>query len=150
MKKTIVTAGVILLIVVLVSIPSNSVVTAGIHDGTDQRDTPNTRGDLGALSGYVTDIERNPIQGARIRVSFHDTYQESYSDAAGYYHVTDIPLCNCTKNSTCSKQGYNTEWVSLPIWENTTYDFLFTPTGHWFYVGGSGPGNYSKDPGCHR
>ncbi len=143
MKKTIVTAGVILLIVVLVSIPSHSIVIAGIHNGTNQS-VPNTKGDQGTLSGYVTDTEMNPIQGAQVRVSFHDTYQESYSDAAGFYHVTDIPLCNCTKNSTCSKQGYYPISVILSIWENTTYNFVLTSKGQWFYVGGVGPNNYTK------
>ncbi len=81
----------------------------------------------GTLSGYVADTEMNPIQGALVRVYFHETYRENYSDATGYYHVTDIPLCYCLKNATCSKEGYNPEWVLLVITENTTYDFILTP-----------------------
>ncbi len=80
----------------------------------------------GTLSGYVTDTSMNPIGGARIRVYFHETYEENYSDAFGYYHVTNIPICYCLKNATCSKEGYQTEWNMLSIDENTTHDFVLT------------------------
>jgi hypothetical protein len=83
----------------------------------------------GNLSGYVTDTQMNPIPGARVRVSFHETYEEDYSDATGYYHVTNIPLCYCLKNATCSKSGYQSQWVLLSIGENTTYDFILTELG---------------------
>ncbi|HWR64309.1 MAG TPA: right-handed parallel beta-helix repeat-containing protein [Candidatus Thermoplasmatota archaeon] len=98
----------------------------------------------GTLSGYVTDTEMSPIQGAHIRVDFHDTYRENYSDATGYYHVTDIPLCYCMKNVTCSKPGYIPASVSLTITENTTYDFILASTGPWLYVGGNGLENYTR------
>jgi len=78
------------------------------------------------LSGYVTDSFMNPINAALVRVYFHGTYEENYSNSLGYYHVTHIPLCYCVKNATCSKQGYRTEWVLLSISENTTYDFILT------------------------
>jgi hypothetical protein len=80
----------------------------------------------GSLSGYVTDPAMNPIEGARVRVYFHGNYSENYSDASGHYHVTNIPLCYCLKNTTCSKEGYNTEEVWLSIYENTTYNFVLT------------------------
>ena len=97
----------------------------------------------GTLSGYVTDPAMNPIEGARVRVYFHETYEENYTDSSGYYHVTNIPICYCLKNATASKEGYNTEWVLLAIGENTTYDFVLTPSGKTLYVGGSGAGNYT-------
>lgn len=80
----------------------------------------------GNLLGYVTDTSMNPLQGARIRVYFHETYEENYSDTTGHYHVTNIPLCYCMKNATCSKPGYQNQWVLLSISENTTYDFILT------------------------
>jgi len=83
----------------------------------------------GTLSGYVTDTLMNPLSGALVRVYFHGTYEENYSDSSGYYQVTDIPLCYCLKNATCSKPGYQTEWILLSIGENTTYDFTLTPLG---------------------
>ena len=83
----------------------------------------------GTLSGYVTDTLMNPLSGALVRVYFHETYEENYSDSSGYYQVTDIPLCYCLKNATCSKPGYLTEWVLLSIGENTTYDFTLAPLG---------------------
>lgn len=91
----------------------------------------------GNLSGYVTDQLDNPIEGALIRVHFHGTYEEDYSDENGYYHVTNIPICYCMKNATCSKQGYKTEWVLLAITENTTYDFVLYPSEVYPVLNGS-------------
>ncbi len=78
----------------------------------------------GTLSGYVNNTSMSPIEGALVRVYFHGTYEENYTDANGYYHVTNIPICYCMKNATCSKDGYRTEWVLLSIDENTTHDFI--------------------------
>jgi hypothetical protein len=80
----------------------------------------------GSLSGYVKNTNMDPIDGARVRVYFHGTYEEDYTDSSGYYHVTNIPICYCLKNCTASKEGYKTEWVLLSIDENTTYDFVLT------------------------
>lgn len=81
----------------------------------------------GTLSGYVTDPLENPIEGALIRIQFHETYEEDYSDENGYYYVDNIPICYCMKNCTCSKEGYNSEWILLAITENTTHDFVLYP-----------------------
>ncbi len=80
----------------------------------------------GSLSGYVNNTLMNPIKGALVRVYFHETYGEDYTDSSGYYHVTNIPICFCLKNTTASKSGYTTEWILLAIDENTTYDFVLT------------------------
>jgi len=80
----------------------------------------------GSLSGYVNNTLMNPIEGARVRVYFHGTYEEDYTDSSGYYHVTNIPICYCLKNATASKMGYETEWILLSITENTTHDFVLT------------------------
>ncbi|EMR75080.1 Carboxypeptidase regulatory-like domain-containing protein [Thermoplasmatales archaeon SCGC AB-540-F20] len=81
----------------------------------------------GTLSGYVNNTSMNPIEGTLVRVYFHETYEENYTDSSGYYHVTNIPICYCMKNCTASKEGYKTEWTLLGIDENTTYDFVLTP-----------------------
>jgi len=91
----------------------------------------------GTLSGYVTDPLLNPIEGALIKVYFHGTYEEDCSDENGYYHVTNIPICYCMKNCTCSKEGYKTEWVLLGISENTTYDFILYPDDPYPIFNGS-------------
>ena len=85
----------------------------------------------GTLSGYVTDEDTNPIEGALIRVNFHETYEENYSDEDGFYFVENIPICYCYKNVSCSKDGYKTEYVEMPIYENSTYDFVLE------YIGGT-------------
>ena len=81
----------------------------------------------GTLSGYVKDSSANPIEGALVRVYFHDEYRENYSDSTGYYHVVDIPICYCLKNATCSKEGFQPQWVLLAIYENTTYNYTLFP-----------------------
>ncbi len=78
----------------------------------------------GSLSGYVYDSSMNPIEGTRVRVCFHETYEEDYTDLYGYYYVTNIPICFCSKNCTAFKLGYKTEWVLLGIIENTIHDFV--------------------------
>lgn len=84
----------------------------------------------GSLSGYVNDTNSYPIKGARVRVSFHETYEEDYSDENGYYHVTNIPICYCLKNASCFKVCYTEEWVLLGIVEDTTHDFILNTTNH--------------------
>ncbi|KYK22139.1 hypothetical protein AYK24_08480 [Thermoplasmatales archaeon SG8-52-4] len=81
----------------------------------------------GSLLGYVNDSAGNPVEGALVRVHFHESFEEDYSDEDGYYHVTNIPICYCLKNTTCSKEGYITEWILIGIAENTTQDFVLIP-----------------------
>jgi hypothetical protein len=88
----------------------------------------------GTLSGYVNDTSMNPIEGALVRVYFHETYEEDYTDSSGYYHVTNIPICYCMKNCTASKEGYETDWVLLGIEEDTTYDFVLYTLGPFYPV----------------
>ena len=38
----------------------------------------------GSLSGYVNDTHMNPISGARVRVSYHNTYQQSECKVVDY------------------------------------------------------------------
>ena len=139
MQKTLLRKGiaftVILLFIGVSIIPSVSTIV-------EKKSNTLTFND-GSLSGYVNDTSMNPIEGARLRVCFHGTYEENNSDSSGYYHVTNIPICNCTKNCTAFKEGYKPECVWLSIYEDTIYDFVLTPS-KTLYVGGSGEGNYSK------
>jgi hypothetical protein len=84
----------------------------------------------GSLLGYVNDSSGTPIEGALVRVHFHETYEEDYSNSIGFYHVKNIPICYCLKNATCSKEGYKTEWILLSIVENTTHDFVLNSGNH--------------------
>lgn len=136
--------GIILLFIGVATAPSINAIMLIPDDVTRGTHASNFIADLGTLSGYVTDAAMNTIEGARVRVYFHETYRENYSDATGYYHVADIPLCYCIKNATCCKEGYNPVWVYLAITENTSYDFVLTLKGNWLNVGGSGPGNYTR------
>lgn len=139
-KNNLLNRGIILIVVVLFfganvtysigeNSGTNSVVNAGDTIISSESDASTLRTTLydGSLSGYVNDTSMNPIAGARVQVHFHGTYEENYTDSSGYYHVTNIPICYCLKNATCSKEGYRTEWVLLGIDENTTHDFVLVP-----------------------
>jgi parallel beta-helix repeat protein len=123
-----------LLFVSVTIIPSNST--------KDVKQSPITFFNDGTLSGYVNDTSMNPLVGALVRVYFHGTYEEDITDSSGYYHVTNIPICNCTKNCTAFKSGFKPEWILIGIFKNTTHDFVLTP-GNKLYVGGT-VNNYSK------
>jgi len=86
----------------------------------------------------------NPIEGAIIRALCGENYFENVSDSSGYYYIDNIPIIFCLWNVSASKTGYKTIWVETSIGENTTLDFVLTLLGKTLYVGGSGPGNYSK------
>jgi hypothetical protein len=101
-------------------------IGVSVSTSTGKIDTVKTIMNDGSLLGIVNDTSGNPIEGALVRVHFHETFEEDYSDEDGYYHVTYIPICYCLKNATCSKDGYKTEWVLLSIVENTTHDFILT------------------------
>jgi len=89
----------------------------------------------GTLSGYVTDIKNTAVPYARVRVSFQGTFSDAYSNRTGYYHVTDIPICNCTKSVTCSKIGYTPVTVTLSIDEHTMHSFVLVPTNYSMTIG---------------
>ena len=119
-KKFLVIITVFILIIIGFSSGVQSLIIK--EQTTFLKTTLNTQNN-GTLSGFVRDPSNNSIEGALVRVYFHEEYRENYSDSNGYYHVADIPICYCLKNATCSKEGYKTEWVLLSIYENTTYDF---------------------------
>ncbi|KYK24349.1 hypothetical protein AYK25_00505 [Thermoplasmatales archaeon SM1-50] len=45
-----------------------------------------------------------PLSRELVRVYFHGTYEENYSDSFGYYYETDIPLCYCLKTPRAQNQ----------------------------------------------
>jgi hypothetical protein len=117
LKKGLVVIVILLFIGVPLALNINAEIESNESTYTDFLDDGN-------LSGYVYDSNMEPIEGARVRVYFHETYEEDYTDSSGYYHVTNIPICWCMKNATASKEDYVTEWVYLSIGESTTYNFI--------------------------
>jgi len=133
MKRKWLAAGIMLLCIELTVLPVTEARLSAEEMMSKDGCASTYTEDLGTLSGYVTDPAMNPIEGALVRVYFHDTYKENYSDSTGYYHVTDIPICYCIKNATCSKDGYQTQWALLSIYENTSYDFVLLPLDGYSY-----------------
>ena len=69
---------------------------------------------------------------------------QNISDSNGFYYIDNVPIVDCYWNVSASKHGYDISWFEMSIDINSTYDFVLTPLGKTLYVGGSGPGNYSK------
>jgi parallel beta-helix repeat protein len=77
----------------------------------------------GTISGYVRDSLSNPIAGAKVKVSYHGTFQQDYTDSKGYYFVSNIPICYCLKNVTVTKSGYSSVSIQTGIGEGTVHNF---------------------------
>ena len=52
----------------------------------------------GSISGFVNDSIGNPIEGVRVRVDFHETFEEDFTDESGYYNVVNIYMRNTSEN----------------------------------------------------
>jgi len=106
----------------------NTTISPNLANKTTLQTYPqHTTIENGTLSGYVTDTVQKPIADALIRVNYHGTYQEAYSNETGYYLVTNIPICYCLKNCTCTKTGYKNNSIFLAIDETTTHNFQLYP-----------------------
>jgi hypothetical protein len=138
-KKVVFKTG---LVVIFLLIGTAVIPSTGMNDKTEINRSIND----GNLSGYVTDSSMNPIENVLVRVYFHETYEEDYSDENGYYHVTNIPTCECLKNCTCSKEGYKTVWVEMGITENTVYNFILYPDEVYPEFEGSNCNNWWNSP----
>ena len=86
-----------------------------------------TNEDTASISGFINDIEINPIDEAKVSVSCGEEYYECYSDENGYYHKEDLPLLFCIWNITVFKIGYKTAYDDMPITQNSKYNFTLTP-----------------------
>ena len=81
----------------------------------------------GVLTGSVTNLMGLPVENALITVCYHeDVVHTGFTDTQGLYKIKDISLCKCLKNVTCSKNGYNSVSVLIPINELTVQDFVLT------------------------
>jgi len=49
----------------------------------------------GRLSGHVTDADGTPLEGVKVKIEFHDDFQETLTDENGLYSLTGIPVCFC-------------------------------------------------------
>ena len=98
----------------------------------------------GSLSGFVNDSFFNPIKGALVSIKCGGLHMQNTSDSNGFYYIDNVPIVDCYWNVSASKKGYETFWVEMAIDINSTYDFVLTFLGKTLYVGGSGPGNYSR------
>ena len=81
-----------------------------------------------SISGFITDLEMNPIDGTKISLSCGEESFECYSDETGYYHKEGLPLLFCIWNITVFKQNYEIAYVDMPIIENSKCNFTLIPS----------------------
>ena len=82
----------------------------------------------GTVSGVVTDADTGePIEDAMVVLTHDGKVWRTWTDAEGWYELTGIPLCFCLKDMTVSKEGYQTQQVSVAIGEDTIVDFALQP-----------------------
>ena len=74
----------------------------------------------GNLSGFVKDHFNNFIEGVKIKIEYHDTFQETFTDENGYYLISNIPICFCLKKIITLKEGYKNFTTEIGISENST------------------------------
>jgi len=104
---------------IIVLFIGSSTVTAIALEKQANPDPP-----YGSLSGYVYDTLMQPLNEVRVRVYFHGTFEEDYTDGTGYYFVDNIPICYCLKDAEAYKEGYKTETVTMSIGGDEILDFV--------------------------
>ncbi|MCK4613238.1 MAG: right-handed parallel beta-helix repeat-containing protein, partial [Thermoplasmata archaeon] len=81
----------------------------------------------GRLSGHVTDAFNSPLENVEVRVEGHKTFRLAFSDENGYYSISKLPICNCTKKVIASEEGYRDFEREVEIGENTILTIILIP-----------------------
>jgi len=82
--------------------------------------------DNGSLSGYITDINMNPIDSVKVTITCGDITFKCQSNETGYYYQGNIPIVDCYWNVSVFKLGYKVKQAVIAIDENTTYNFVLS------------------------
>jgi CBS domain-containing protein len=76
------------------------------------------------LTGTVTDADTGePIEDARMTLTYHDVSRKGLTDADGVYRFEDVPACFCLKNISASKDGYIDQSKEVGVSGVTVVDF---------------------------
>jgi len=60
------------------------------NTGTDVITVNRTEGGQGSISGYVVDIENNPIENAKVRIKKKNSAEKTVSDEDGFFEFEDL------------------------------------------------------------
>lgn len=79
---------------------------------------------MGTVTGTVTDAETDdPIEGAKVTITYHDIVRSEETDSKGRYTFTNVPECFCLKNVSVEKDGYLPASKEVGIHAVTVVDF---------------------------
>jgi protocatechuate 3,4-dioxygenase beta subunit len=84
--------------------------------------------EMGTLYGMVADVVTGePVEGVMVTLEYHDTKLVTTTDVKGWYDFTDVPICFCMKDLTVSKEGYESQTMSIAIDEETAQNVTLVP-----------------------
>lgn len=86
------------------------------------------------VRGFVCDPVGTPIEGVSVRVYFHGTYLEDFTNATGFYHIFHIPVCNCTKLISASKPNHTINETSMGLYGSVILNFTIAPLNPSWYT----------------
>jgi protocatechuate 3,4-dioxygenase beta subunit len=79
---------------------------------------------MGTVMGTVTDYNNGePIEGAHVEISYHETVREVYTDSDGKYKFDNVPECYCLKTINVTMKGYISESKEVGVSGVTVVDF---------------------------
>ncbi len=79
---------------------------------------------MATIMGTVTDYNNGePIEGAKVTISYHNIVRTDVTDSAGMYKFTNVPECYCLKELTASKEQYRPETKQVGVSGVTVVDF---------------------------
>jgi hypothetical protein len=78
----------------------------------------------GIITGVVIDAETNdPIPDALMTLKYHGLIRTEHTDSDGWYTFTEVPICFCLKNISASKEGYESQYKLVAVYEITYANF---------------------------
>jgi hypothetical protein len=82
----------------------------------------------GVVTGVVIDATTDsPIEDVVIVLEYHDTIQSTFTDFGGEYLIENVPECNCSKDISAAKEGYEFQNIQISVHGVTWLNFSFLP-----------------------
>jgi hypothetical protein len=97
-------------------------------DNPDPGEPEDNEKDKGGVKGVVIDaVTSYPIDKVYIALEYHGIIHSTYTDSEGKYSFSDIPECNCSKDISADKEGYETQHFQIGVYRVTYVNFSLEP-----------------------
>jgi hypothetical protein len=82
----------------------------------------------GDIVGVVADAEtNNPLPNTTVTLEYHGFLYTTLTNSDGWYEFKDVSMCNCTKDITASKDGYEDWYFTTSVSEITFVNISMEP-----------------------